>query len=127
MADNKFKIQSKEEPKSKGGGIFSAVEKKLKLENYLEEGFPVHHLPKMIFVMALSIFYISNTHYAEKTVRKISAMQAEVEDMRADYTTMKSDLMYASKQSEVARKVQPYGLKETLNPPYKVVVKSREY
>lgn len=127
MADNKFKIQSKEETKSNGGGIFSAVEKKLKLENYLEEGFPVHHLPKMIFVMALSIFYISNTHYAEKTVRKISAMQAEVEDMRADYTTMKSDLMYASKQSEVARKVQHYGLKETLNPPYKVVVKSREY
>jgi len=127
MADNKFKIESNVNPKSSGGGFFSAVEKKLKLESYLEEGFPVHHLPKMFFVMALGIFYISNTHYAEKTVRKINSMQAEVEDMRADYTTMKSDLMYASKQSEVARKVQVYGLKETLNPPFKVIVKSSEY
>jgi hypothetical protein len=39
--------------------------------------------------MALAILYISNTHYAEKTVRKISNIQAEVEDLRADYTTLK--------------------------------------
>ena len=77
--------------------------------------------------MVLGLLYISNTHYAEKTVRKINAMQTEVEDLRADYTTMKADLMYASKQSEVARKVNAYGLKETLKPPFKVVVKKSEY
>lgn len=107
--------------------MFSGLEKKLKLENYFEEGFPVQHLPKMIFVMVLGLFYISNTHYAEKTVRKINDMQAEVEDLRADYTTMKADLMFASKQSEVARKVSQYGLKETLRPPHKIVVKKGEY
>ena len=127
MADNKFKIEANSDSGSKGPGIFSGFEKKLKLENYLEEGFPVHNLPKMIFIMALGIFYISNTHYAEKTIRKINHLQAEVEDMRADYTTMKSDLMFASKQSEVARKVQAYGINETLKPPYKVVVKKGEY
>jgi hypothetical protein len=71
------------------------------------------------------LIYISNTHYAEKTVRKISAMQAEVEDLRADYTTLKADLMFASKQSEVARKVGEIGLKESLKPPYKVVVEEK--
>jgi hypothetical protein len=50
-----------------------------------------------------------------------------VEDLRADYTTLKSDLMFSSKQSEVARKVKEYGLKETLTPPYKVVVNKDEY
>jgi hypothetical protein len=54
-------------------------------------------------------------------------MQAEVEDLRADYTTMKADLMFASKQSEVAKKVQLYGLRETLQPPFKLVVKKGEY
>lgn len=123
--ENKFRITPKKE--SKGTGVFSSFEKKIKIENYFEEGFPVQHLPRMMFVMLLGIFYISNTHYAEKTVRKINALQAEVEDLRADYTTMKADLMLASKQSEVAKKVKPYGIKETLRPPYKLVVKKGEY
>ncbi len=129
MTDNKFRIEPtlKSSGRSKGSGVFSTIEKKLKLENYFEEGFPVQHLPKMIFIMVLGLLYISNTHFAEKTVRKINTMQAEVEDLRADYTTMKADLMYASKQSEVARKVNAYGLKETLKPPFKVVVKKSEY
>ena len=77
--------------------------------------------------MALSLFYIGNTHYAEKTVRKINNVQAEVEDLRADYTTMKSDLMFASKQSEVAKKVKVFGLEESLEPPHKIVVEKGEY
>ncbi|QOI97482.1 MAG: hypothetical protein HRU69_08260 [Flammeovirgaceae bacterium] len=125
MADNTFRIDTK--PKSSGGGLFSFFERRLKLENYFEEGFPVQHLPKIVFVMALGLFYISNTHYADKTVRRINELQAEVEDLRADYTTTKADLMFASKQSEVARKVSPYGLKESLKPPYKIAVNEDEY
>ena len=110
-----------------GAGFFSGIEKKLKLENYFEAGFPIQYLPKILFVMAIGLIYIGNTHYAEKTVRNINATQADVEDLRADYTTLKADLMFASKQSEVARKVKTYGLKESLTPPYKVVVEEGEY
>jgi hypothetical protein len=130
MAENKLRVEDQKKPASSGGtgtGVFSGLEKRLKLENYFEEGFPVQHLPKIIFVVALSLFYIGNTHYAEKTVRKINQMQAEVEDLRADYTTMKSDLMFASKQSEVARKVKQFGLEESLKPPFKIVVEKGEY
>jgi hypothetical protein len=124
--ENKFKIEprkqngstSKGEP---GKSVFSGVEKRLNLESYFEEGFPVQYLPKILFVVGLALVYIGNTHYAEKTVRKINHIQAEVEDLRADYTTLKSDLMFASKQSEVARKVKSLGLKESLTPPAKVV------
>lgn len=110
-----------------GFSVFSGIEKKLKLEAYFEEGFPVHYLPKIFFVMLLGLIYIGNTHYAEQTVRKINMTQVEVEDLRADYTTLKADLMFSSKQSEVARKVEPFGLKESLIPPYKVVVEEGEY
>jgi len=130
MAENKLKVEDKKANGSSaasGFGIFSGVEKKLKLENYFEEGFPVQHLPKIIFAMGLSLFYIGNTHYAEKTVRKTNHLQTEVEDLRADYTTMKSDLMFASKQSEVARKVKLFGLEESLEPPFKIVVEKGEY
>jgi hypothetical protein len=128
MRENKLRIETKSTKSSSNGtSVFSGLEKKLKLESYFEEGFPVQHLPKIIFVMALGLFYIGNTHYAEKTVRKINNVQAEVEDLRADYTTMKSDLMFASKQSEVAKKVKSIGLEESLEPPHKIVVEKGEY
>jgi hypothetical protein len=127
--DNKFKIEPKNPRSSNatGSSVFSGIEKRLNLESYFEEGFPTQYLPKILFVLGLALFYIGNTHYAEKTVRKINYVQAEVEDLRADYTTLKSDLMFASKQSEVARKVKAYGLKESLIPPTKVVVEEGEY
>ncbi|MBS1978634.1 MAG: hypothetical protein JST46_14780 [Bacteroidetes bacterium] len=135
MADNKFRIEPERsnEPRAKasagstGPSVFSGLEKHLKLETYFEEGFPVQYLPKILYVMLLGLLYISNTHYGEKTVRRIDQVQSEVEDLRADYTTLKSDLMFASKQSEVARKVKSIGLKESLNPPTKVAVDEDEY
>jgi hypothetical protein len=127
MSTNKFKVKSQAGTLSGGPSVFSAIEKKLRLETYFEEGFPVHYLPKICFVMVLGLVYIGNTHYAEKTVREINRIQVEVEDLRADYTTLKADLMFSSKQSEVARKVKPLGLKESLTPPYKIVVKEGEY
>ena len=130
--ENKFRIEPEKVNQERGsrssgnsseGGptLFSGIERRLKLENYFEEGFPVKYLPKIMFVMFLVLLYISNTHYAEKTVRRIDAVQSDVEDLRADYTTLKSDLMFASKQSEVARKVKALGLKESINPPTRVV------
>ena len=128
MAENKVKFKTAPaKAVSIGKGVFTGIENKLKLERYFEEGFPVHYLPKILFALMLGILYISNTHYAEKTVRKISGMQAEVEDLRADYTTLKSDLMFASKQSQVAKKVKDYGLRESLTPPHKVEVDKGEY
>ncbi len=134
MSENKFRIaepgkgnESRVKSTAAGPSIFSGLEKKLKLESYFEEGFPVQYLPKILFAVLLSMLYISNTHYAEKTTRKIDKMQSEVEDLRADYTTLKADIMYSSKQSEVARRVKELGLKESLNPPFKVVVDEGEY
>lgn len=128
MSENKFRIGKYDKNPSGGGSsIFATLERKIRLETYFEEGFPVKYLPKILFVLLLSLIYISNTHYAEKTTRKINQLQTEVEDIRADYTTLKADLMFASKQSEVARKVKVMGLKESLNPPYKIIVKKGEY
>src|ERR1044071_10391120 len=98
--ENKFRIEperhneTRVKPKEQtqpGNSIFSGFDKKLKLETYFEEGFPVQYLPKILFVMLLGILYIGNTHHAEKTVREINRAQSEVEDLRADYTTLKAE------------------------------------
>lgn len=135
--ENKFRIEPEKSnearvkpvQKSSGNGtsLFSGMEKKMKLETYFEEGFPVQYLPKILFTMLLGLLYIGNTHYADKTTRAIDRAQTEVEDLRADYTTLKADVMFASKQSEVARRVKEIGLKESLRPPFKVVVEKNKW
>ena len=131
MIENAFKIAPDKgngvRGASAGASIFTSFERKLKLESWFEEGFPVQYLPKVLFVMSLLVIYIGNTHYGERTTREINRAQSEVEDMRADYTTLKADVMLSSKQSEVARRVREMGLRESLNPPFKIVVEKGEY
>jgi len=128
MAENRLKDEPKVESKeAKGKGVFAGLERRLKLETYFEDGFPIKNVPKILFVMLIGLLYISNTHYADKTTRDINKAQTEVEDLRADYTTLKSDMMFASKQSEVARRVKELGLKESMKPPFKIVVEKGEY
>ncbi|MBX9850551.1 MAG: hypothetical protein K2X86_02205 [Cytophagaceae bacterium] len=123
MAVNSVKNQ-KEESKS---SIFTAVESRLRIDKLFEEGIPVKYIPRVLFIAAILIFYIGNTHYAERTVRRINKMKVEVENIRADYTTKRAELMFASKASEVAKKVVPIGLEESLTPPMKIIIKEGEY
>ena len=62
--------------------------------------------------MLLGVFYVWNSHYAEKGTREIDKLEDEVEDLRADVTTLEADYMFSSKQSEVAKSVEPLGLVE---------------
>ncbi len=127
MAENKLRIESRKESKGRGGSVFSGLERRLQLETYFEDGFPVKYLPKILFATLLSLIYISNTHYADKATRSIKKMQTEVEDLRADFITLKSEVMFGSKQSEVARRVKSMGLQESMKPPFKVIVEEGEY
>lgn len=125
MATNRLKQPvRKTKPKK---SFFGWMERTIRMEHFFEEGLPVRFLPYVLFLVVLGLFYIGNSHYADKTNRKISKLEREVEDLRADYTTLKSDYMYSSKQSEVAKKVKELGLVESLEPPYKIVVKKGEY
>ncbi len=107
--------------------MFELLDRYTKVDWFFAEGLPVRYLPKVLFLMAVVLFYIGNTHYAERTLRQIDKTKAETEDLRADYTTLKSDYMEASKQSEVARNVAPYGIVESSTPPIQVVLKKDEY
>ena len=129
MAENTFRANQQEEKASTSTGksLFTPLERSLQLEKYFEDGFPVRHLPRVLFVFMLGLIYIGNTHFAEQTVYNINKAQTQVEDLRADFTTLKAQLMYSSKQSEVAVKVKPQGLEESVVPPTKIQVNPDEY
>lgn len=125
---NRPRVQPQEEmPGVKGRSLFHLLDKYTKMDFLFEDGVPVKYLPYVLYVTVITIFYIGNTHHAEKTVRKIDKIKIETEDLRADYTTLKSDYMEASKQSEVARNVAPSGLVESSSPPYQVSVNDEEH
>jgi hypothetical protein len=123
MAANRYKVSSNQSGKS----LFSVIEGSIRLPVLFENGLPVKYMPKILFVVGMLIFYIGNSHYADSTIRKIDKLKVEVEDLRADYTTLKSDYMFASKQSEIARSVARLNIKETLEPPKKIVIQESEY
>ena len=71
-----------------------------------------------LFLAALAIVYIYNGHYADKISRDITRTDKEVKELQYEYKTLKSEVMFRSKQSELARAVAPFGLKELTRPPY---------
>lgn len=132
MAKNTVKATPQvEEPyapeASSGKGVFSIVDKYIPIGNVFNEGLPVQYVPKVLFFAFIMMLYIANAHYGDKLVRKTSRLQNEVNDLRADYTTLLADLMFKSKQSEVAKQVEGLGLKESIVPPVKITEKQREY
>jgi hypothetical protein len=102
--------------------IFSLLDRMTSVDTLFQDGLPVRYLPKLLFVMLLVLLYIGNTHYGNRMNRNIQRLKQETEDLRADYTTLKSDYMEASKQSEVARKVAAIGLVESSSPPFRITV-----
>ena len=132
MAKNTVKATPQvEEPieqdeKPSGKGVFSIVDKYMPIGSLFNEGLPVQYVPKVLFFSFMMMLYIANAHYADGLVRKTNKLNAEVNDLRADYTTLKADLMFKSKQSEVAKRVAVLGLEESLTPPYKLEIKKED-
>lgn len=77
----------------------------------------VKNIPFFLFLAVLAVIYIYNGHYADKTVRNINKVSRELKELQYEYKTLKSEVMFRSKQSELAKAVEPLGLKELTSPP----------
>jgi hypothetical protein len=82
----------------------------------------VQLVPPVGFIVVLALIYIWSNHRAENMVRKIEKAQQEVEDLRADVTTLEAEYMLSSMQSELAKKVANQGIIELNEPPIKIEV-----
>jgi hypothetical protein len=74
-------------------------------------------IPFILFLTGLAVVYIYNGHYTDKTIRNINKTANEVKELQYEYKTVKSEIMYKSKQSELVKAVEPLGLKELTEPP----------
>lgn len=125
MGNNTFKQRAKSSGGAKNPGrfnLFALLERKLAMTGLFGDGIPVHLVPPFLYAAFLALIYIWSNHQADNTIRKIESLQQEVEDIRADVTTLEAAYMFAGKQSEVAKKIAPLGIEEIDEPPFKIIV-----
>jgi hypothetical protein len=77
----------------------------------------VKNIPYFLFLSLLAVIYIYNGHYSDNTVKDINRTSKELKELQYEYKSLKSEVMFRSKQSELAKAVEPLGLKELVQPP----------
>lgn len=112
----------KKEPESS-----NAFFRKLFIEGVVSKEAATEMLPFLIFLSVLCMLYIANSHTAVKNVRNIDKLNKEVKELSWEYKSLKADLMFKSKLTEVAKKVDTLGIKELTEPPKKIIINSNEY
>jgi len=80
----------------------------------------VRNIPFFLFLSLLTVLYIYNGHYAEKNIKNINRTARELKELQYEYKTIKSELMFRNKQSEIVKTVEPLGLKELMQPPVRL-------
>ncbi|MEO7801187.1 MAG: FtsL-like putative cell division protein, partial [Ginsengibacter sp.] len=83
----------------------------------LYQSWIVKNVPFFLFLSVLTIVYIANGHYADKAKRKISLTSKRIKELEFEYKTLKREVIFRSKESELVKSVEPLGLKELLVPP----------
>lgn len=84
----------------------------------------VRFIPFILFLAGLSLFYIGYNYYADDNIRLENKLNKKIKEYHTEYISTTSELMFATKQSEMAAAVATLGLKEPIVPPVKIAVDS---
>lgn len=79
-----------------------------------------------LFVAALAIVYIANGHMADNRIRKINDTGRRLKDLQYEYKTLKSEMMFKSRESEMVKAARPLGLTMDTVAPFKIKLISRK-
>ncbi len=70
---------------------------------------------------ALMVFYIYNSHHANKAIRNKELLIKELKELHSERISLDSEITNASKQSELSKRLEGSGLKEITTPPINLV------
>lgn len=99
-----------------------SVAQKFDWRRLFQYSWVVKNIPFFLFLALLAVLYIFNGHFADKLTRKIGATEKHIKELEYEYKTLKSEVIFRSKASELVKAVEPLGLKELTKPP--VVLKT---
>ncbi len=105
-------IKTNEQTTNQEAGTVTAGLKKLLSYKWI-----VKNIPFFLFLSLLAVLYIYNGHYSDRLIKKISTTEKHIKELEYEYKTVKSEVIYRSKASELVKAVEPMGLKELTKPP----------
>ena len=94
-----------------------AASQKIDWKKLVSHKWVVRNIPFFLFLTLLAVLYIYNGHYTDKLVLKINTTEKQIKELEYEYKTIKSDVIFRSKASELIKAVEPLGLKELTHPP----------
>ena len=123
IGDKKDNVEFIEEKQERKEHKFGSI-KDLLDGSLIANDFIAKQITYIVFMVLLAFVYIANRYHAEKVVRANVELTKEISDLRAEAITTSSELMFISKQSEVAKLVENrgLGLKESVEPPKKIII-----
>jgi len=94
------------------------------LRGLLSYGWILKNLTFFLFLSGLAVLYIANGHTADRTIKRINDTSKELKELQYEYKTLKSEVMFMSKESEMAKTAEPLGLKIDTVPPVRIPYES---
>jgi hypothetical protein len=92
------------------------VNRKLEIDERLSPG----TLRKVLWIGFLVTVYIFFQHNFDGLIRRLDRAEKELNEQRASFISHKSKYLYASKQSEVEKKLEERGFEKKAQPPVKI-------
>jgi len=74
-----------------------------------------------LFLAVLAVLYIANGHMADNQIRKISETSRQLKDLQYEYKTIKSEVMFKSRESEMVKAAAPLGLVIDTISPFRII------
>lgn len=79
-----------------------------------------------LFLAALAVVYIANGHMSDNRIRKINETARKLKDLQYEYKTLKSEMMFKSRESEMVKASEPLGLTMDTTSPVRIKMVSRK-
>jgi len=111
MEEQKEQSAKKEKRKKGRGGFMTILGGRFLLREKFSKQFPF-----MVYITILLMAIITNTYIAERNIRELTQDARKLNDLQVEYVKVKSDIMEASKQSVLAKRLADAGLKEITEP-----------
>ena len=95
---------------------------KASLKQVVNYGWVVKNIPFFLFLAMLAVLYIANGHVADKTIRDINTTSNQLKELQYEYKTVKSEMMYKTREAAMVGAAAPLGLKISPQPPMHIII-----
>lgn len=98
----------------------TAKEKK-SLRRIISYRWIVNNITFFLFLAFLAVIYIANGHWADKMIRDANKTTKDLKELQFEYKTLKSEVMFKSRETEMIKAAEPMGLQLQTEPPVRIV------